>query len=64
MTEKLKEGIFVPAWLVSLVVPLIISIIIFIISSVSAQASLTSDMKNVIQRLDRIEIKFDDHTKK
>ena len=59
MTEKLKENVNVPVWVISLIVPLIITIFITVLYNGKTQASdnavFRTSIQGITNRLDRIE---------
>lgn len=65
MTERLKENVNIPVWLISLIVPLLISIFFIVISNARTQATdnaiFRTSIQGMTERLNRIETKLDTH---
>lgn len=65
MTEKLKETVNIPVWLLSLIVPLLFSIFIVLLNSSRTQATdnavFRTSIQGMTERLNRIETKLDTH---
>jgi hypothetical protein len=68
MTEKLKETINIPIWLVVLILPLLFSILVVTTSTATNQAEDNAVFRTSIgvinERLNRIENKLDNHINK
>lgn len=65
MVEKLNTRVSLPVWFVGAIIPVLVSILIFSVvnirSQANAQATTSTEIRNIEKRLDRIENKLDNH---